>query len=392
MENLDIKNGVVMGLYNKNVETITIPEGIKRIESSAFKECKKLKEVIFPESLTEIGWDVFWGCKSLEKIVIPAGVRSYGGRIFWACSNLRELTIQNLIGYIPNSFDGGHASKCTLYIPSSNYKDVNSFHEFDKYKEIKPIEINIKKHIEYSEDILKFKKKIEDYYSVYLEVFRRVLSRVIDETNTDGRSMLYNRWETKQQARIHLENDLSSIIGFTLVSKNEHSYGKLVNTFYSLNEILTHFDNVKEDISNYYNKYNSVSLALCLGSIERNQTIERILNINTKNFTIRSLPLKKNVDHVRWAFIGRRFRFYKLQEYGGEFNPPHFVNDINWKDISNLFNENEFVWFTSKEPEVDDGYVDIIIRKNGSTTWIHRKRGPEDEGQDKIRYINEEDI
>lgn len=390
MNNLNIKDRTLVGVFNKSVETVIIPEGVRRLENGALKGCKNLKEIVLPESLREIGRDVFWGCKSLEKVVLPSGVRSYGSRIFWACSKLRELTIQNLVGYTKDSFEGGHTTKCTLYIPSSNYAEVISFHEFGKYKEIKQIEVNNNNSLEFDKDILRVKEKIEDYYTVYLEVFRRVLVRFIDET-TDER-LLYNGWDTKEQAKNHLETDLPSMMGFTLLCKNESSYGKPFKSFYSLKEVLSQFELIKEDVSKNYNNVSSVSLALCIGNSTRNHPIEKFLWINTLDYSIRLLPLKKNTEHIRWGQVVRVLKMDCVYCGEQEYDAAHFKEDIDWKNVSaNLFQKNEFVWFTPKE-EVDNGYVDIFIRENGrTTTWIHRKRGPEDEGQGNIRFINKEE-
>lgn len=63
------------------IEAVYIPNGVKYIPSSAFKNCSSLKEINLPNSVTEINDDAFYGCKSLVKIAFPDNL-SYLGSHF----------------------------------------------------------------------------------------------------------------------------------------------------------------------------------------------------------------------------------------------------------------------------------------------------------------------
>ena len=78
---------------NRDVETVTIPEGVKRIPENCFDQCGKLREVILPESLEEICSMAFSGCMSLEKISIPAAVSSIEPQAFTYCMGLKEIDV-----------------------------------------------------------------------------------------------------------------------------------------------------------------------------------------------------------------------------------------------------------------------------------------------------------
>jgi hypothetical protein len=49
---------------------VSLPDGLREIEGSAFRWCAALEEVALPESVTRIGFGAFTGCSALKKIVI----------------------------------------------------------------------------------------------------------------------------------------------------------------------------------------------------------------------------------------------------------------------------------------------------------------------------------
>jgi hypothetical protein len=51
-----------------NLISITLPNGIKRIEEETFACCTKLTEVNLPNSLTSIRYGAFYDCMSLMRI------------------------------------------------------------------------------------------------------------------------------------------------------------------------------------------------------------------------------------------------------------------------------------------------------------------------------------
>ncbi|MBQ9197625.1 MAG: leucine-rich repeat domain-containing protein [Clostridia bacterium] len=59
-------------------ERIILPEGIQKIESRAFADCKELKYINLPDSLMEIAADAFEGC---GKLYVECRMRSYAENI-----------------------------------------------------------------------------------------------------------------------------------------------------------------------------------------------------------------------------------------------------------------------------------------------------------------------
>ena len=64
-------------------DSITIPEGITRIDQVAFENYTDLKTIIMPESLQSIDAYAFSGCTALADITIPASLVSVGTDIFY---------------------------------------------------------------------------------------------------------------------------------------------------------------------------------------------------------------------------------------------------------------------------------------------------------------------
>ena len=85
---------------------ITIPNGVTSIGNQAFDGCIGLKSITFPDTLTIIDNHAFRNCSSLESVTIPESVASIGIGAFYICKSLKEITIMN-----PNCTIGNGAIK-----------------------------------------------------------------------------------------------------------------------------------------------------------------------------------------------------------------------------------------------------------------------------------------
>ena len=71
------------------METLTIPDSVTRIQSYAFAYCMNLEEVNIPDSVVSIGERAFEGCESLKSVSLPSGLTEIEEFTFFLCYNLR---------------------------------------------------------------------------------------------------------------------------------------------------------------------------------------------------------------------------------------------------------------------------------------------------------------
>ncbi len=114
------------------LESVRIPNGIKRINDGVFGACASLKDVSLPEGLTEIGYSAFSYCTSLETLVIPNTVTMIGGEIFENCTALKSLTIPSSVKVLQGS---EHFMNCTslvsMTIPEGITMQFEYYNMFD---------------------------------------------------------------------------------------------------------------------------------------------------------------------------------------------------------------------------------------------------------------------
>ena len=152
--------GVKDGASIAKITKITVPMGIKTIESGAFssmgnvKNGKNVEEIVFedpdttfahsgsaqafhmssnpklrsvtlPANLTEITSSMFYGCSALESLEIPAGVSKLGARAFEGCTSLKTVTFLSATAPAAEAYRSGLSTSypfkgctVTLVIPA----------------------------------------------------------------------------------------------------------------------------------------------------------------------------------------------------------------------------------------------------------------------------------
>lgn len=127
-----MKEIVKYAFVRSGLESIRIPNGIKRINDSVFVACASLKDVSLPEGLTEIGYSAFSYCTSLETLVIPNTVTMIGGEVFENCTALKSLTIPPSVKVLQGS---EHFRNCTslvsMTIPEGITMQFEYYNMFD---------------------------------------------------------------------------------------------------------------------------------------------------------------------------------------------------------------------------------------------------------------------
>lgn len=104
---IDIPNGVTRigkSIFESctNLTSITIPDSVTSIGQSAFSQCSSLTSITLPDSLTSIESNTFNNCRSLTSITIPNGVTRIRDWAFYSCTNLTSVTIGNSVTSISN--------------------------------------------------------------------------------------------------------------------------------------------------------------------------------------------------------------------------------------------------------------------------------------------------
>ena len=99
----------IEAFLGSDIESISLPNTIVRIEREAFQYCTALSEIIIPSSVTDIGDGAFFGCEGLTSLVFPNSVKFIGEESFGGCKNVTNVILPNNLTYI----DDGVFVHCT---------------------------------------------------------------------------------------------------------------------------------------------------------------------------------------------------------------------------------------------------------------------------------------
>lgn len=85
------------------VKSVILPEGVIKIDYSAFRECTSLEKITFPNSLEIISSGAFWGCASLKDISLPQHLKWIGNNAFLGCKSIGTVVLPDSITYVGES-------------------------------------------------------------------------------------------------------------------------------------------------------------------------------------------------------------------------------------------------------------------------------------------------
>lgn len=107
---VDISNdGIVWenclnGINRRDIISVILPGGIKRIEHDTFKRCANLRIINIPSGIEEIGDRAFQGCYNLESPVrIPSSTKRIGEHAFSICRKLECVILEEGVEEIGNN-------------------------------------------------------------------------------------------------------------------------------------------------------------------------------------------------------------------------------------------------------------------------------------------------
>lgn len=89
------------------MESIVLPDSVKKLDIACFKGCTSLKKVTLGNSITIIPSSAFYECRNLQEISLPEGITRIEEVAFYGCSSLPAITIPKSTTYIGmDAFEG----------------------------------------------------------------------------------------------------------------------------------------------------------------------------------------------------------------------------------------------------------------------------------------------
>lgn len=97
----------------EGVTQVTVPKGITKIGTYAFRDCTKLTKVTLPSTLKEIGSSAFSGCSKLTSVSIASG--KVGKNAFKNCKKLSSVTLGSKVSSVgASALKGAKATTITI--------------------------------------------------------------------------------------------------------------------------------------------------------------------------------------------------------------------------------------------------------------------------------------
>ncbi len=147
IKSIEIPDGVTIiegGAFSGSALTkVVFPDSLEEINSTAFYECKQLKNLRFPKNLKKIGDKAFVLCDKLTSIELPESTTDISQYAFYLCSGLKTVKIKGNIKELPKGIFGGCVSLTSITYPDSVEKIGDSAFSDTGFKTL-PISKNIK--------------------------------------------------------------------------------------------------------------------------------------------------------------------------------------------------------------------------------------------------------
>jgi hypothetical protein len=80
-----------------DLESVTIPNSVISIRTTAFKSCTSLKSIVLPSNLSVFDWSVFAYCKELKSVTFPSTITKIPAWTFEGCRTLESIFIPSNI-------------------------------------------------------------------------------------------------------------------------------------------------------------------------------------------------------------------------------------------------------------------------------------------------------
>lgn len=101
------------------VETVFLPEGIKRIGERTFNHCEQIETLNLPNSLTQWGDGCFSACYALKNLRLPDSLQVLSARAFHACTSLTHIEIPEGVTRIGTDCFVADSALVSVKLPST---------------------------------------------------------------------------------------------------------------------------------------------------------------------------------------------------------------------------------------------------------------------------------
>ena len=99
---------------NKNLQTISLPDGLEEIGSYAFMSASYLNEFAIPSHLKHIGDYAFFNCNRIYNVILPEGLETLGGNVFAYCYGLQKLELPSTLSSVGQGIIKGCSALTTV--------------------------------------------------------------------------------------------------------------------------------------------------------------------------------------------------------------------------------------------------------------------------------------
>jgi hypothetical protein len=111
------------------LKTITLPDGLKKIEGSTFYGCESLTGIAIPNIVTSLGVFTFLNCYNLSSLTLSSGLTSISDFAFTSCKALATIVIPEGVKQIGTSAFFDCAATHVTIAASVEYIETNAFDE-----------------------------------------------------------------------------------------------------------------------------------------------------------------------------------------------------------------------------------------------------------------------
>ena len=113
-------NGCGLYLNGQQITELTIPYDLEQVKSYTFINCKGISSVAISNNIIEIGASAFSGCEDVEMLYISSEIKSIADYAFFNCSNIMEIKMgsQKAIVASENIFSEDTYNNACLYVPN----------------------------------------------------------------------------------------------------------------------------------------------------------------------------------------------------------------------------------------------------------------------------------